>query len=147
MRNHGIAHLLASYERLYFDPDEATDVYTRQCSLDVTAHDLAVMAATLADGGVNPMTGERVVVAGVCRRVLAVMATAGLYELSGDSAMRSMPGKSGVSGGIVTVSPGKAAWRPSRLRSMPPETACAANSSRSTWPSGSGSTSSPLNQR
>ena len=107
MRNHGIAHLLASYERLYFDPDEATDVYTRQCSLDVTAHDLAVMAATLADGGVNPMTGERVVVAGVCRRVLAVMATAGLYELSGDRCMRSMPGKSGVSGGIVTVSPGK----------------------------------------
>jgi glutaminase len=108
MRNHGIAHLLASYERLYFDPDEATDVYTRQCSLDVTAHDLAVMAATLADGGVNPMTGERVVVAGVCRRVLAVMATAGLYELSGDWLYEiGMPGKSGVSGGIVTVSPGK----------------------------------------
>ena len=60
MRNQGIAHLLGSYERLYFDPDEATDVYTRQCSLDVTAHDLAVMAATLANGGVNPMTGERV---------------------------------------------------------------------------------------
>jgi len=108
MRNHGIAHLLASYERLYFDPDEATDVYTRQCSLDVTAHDLAVMAATLADGGVNPMTGERVIVAGVCRRVLAVMATAGLYELSGDWLYEiGMPGKSGVSGGIVTVSPGK----------------------------------------
>src|SRR6187200_1118328 len=108
MRNHGIAHLLASYERLYFDPDEATDVYTRQCSLNVTAHDLAVMAATLADGGVNPMTGERVIVAGVCRRVLAVMATAGLYELSGDWLYEiGMPGKSGVSGGIVTASPGK----------------------------------------
>jgi glutaminase len=108
MRNHGIAHLLASYERLYFDPDEATDIYTRQCSLDVTAHDLAVMAATLANGGVNPMTGERVIVAGVCRRVLAVMATAGLYELSGDWLYEiGMPGKSGVSGGIVTVSPGK----------------------------------------
>ena len=108
LRNQGIAHLLASYERLYFDPDEATDVYTRQCSLDVTVHDLAVMAATLANGGVNPMTGERVVVAGVCRRVLAVMATAGLYELSGDWLYEiGMPGKSGVSGGIVTVSPGK----------------------------------------
>ena len=108
MRNQGIAHLLASYERLYFDPDEATDIYTRQCSLDVTAHDLAVMAATLANGGVNPMTGERVIVAGVCRRVLAVMATAGLYELSGDWLYEiGMPGKSGVSGGIVTVSPGK----------------------------------------
>ena len=73
MRNQGIAHLLESYERLYFDPDEATDIYTRQCSLEVTVHDLAVMGATLANGGVNPMTGERVIVAGVCRRVLAVM--------------------------------------------------------------------------
>jgi glutaminase len=77
LRNQGIAHLLASYQRLYFDPDEATDVYTRQCSLDVTVHDLAVMASTLANGGVNPMTGVRVVGTGVCRRVLAAMATAG----------------------------------------------------------------------
>ncbi len=108
MRNQGIAHLLESYERLYFNPDEATDIYTRQCSLDVTAHDLAVMAATLSNGGVNPMTGERVIIPGVCRRVLAVMATAGLYELSGDWLYEiGMPGKSGVSGGIVTVSPGK----------------------------------------
>ena len=108
LRNQGIAHLLQSYERLYFDPDEATDVYTRQCSLDVTVHDLAVMAATLANGGVNPMTGERVIVPGVCRRVLAVMATAGLYELSGDWLYEiGVPGKSGVSGGIVTMSPGK----------------------------------------
>ena len=106
MRNHGIAHLLASYERLYFDPDEATDIYTRQCSLDVTAHDLAVMAATLADGESDDRRG--VIVAGVCRRVLAVMATAGLYELSGDWLYEiGMPGKSGVSGGIATVSPGK----------------------------------------
>ena len=61
LRNQGIAHLLQSYGRLYFDPDVATDVYTRQCSLEVTVHDLAVMGATLANGGVNPMTGERVV--------------------------------------------------------------------------------------
>ena len=67
LRNHGIAHLLESYERLYFDPDEATDVYTRQCSLDVTVHDLAVMAATLSNGGVNPVTGETVIGPGVCR--------------------------------------------------------------------------------
>jgi glutaminase len=108
LRNQGIAHLLESYGRLYFDPDEATDVYTRQCSLEVTVHDLAVMGSTLANGGVNPMTGERVVVPGVCRRVLAVMATAGLYELSGDWLYEvGMPGKSGVGGGIVTVSPGK----------------------------------------
>ena len=61
LRNQGIAHLLDSYDRLYFDPDEATDVYTRQCSLLVSAEDLAVMGATLADGGVNPRTGQRVV--------------------------------------------------------------------------------------
>ncbi len=108
MRNQGIAHLLNSYGRLYFDPDEATEVYTRQCSLEVTVHDLAVMAATLSDGGVNPQTQERVIARGVCRRVLAVMATAGLYELSGDWLYEiGVPGKSGVSGGIVTVAPGK----------------------------------------
>ena len=108
LRNQGIAHLLESYGRLYFDPDQSTDIYTRQCSLEVTVHDLAVMAATLANGGVNPMTGAVVIVPGVCRRVLAVMATAGLYELSGDWLYEiGVPGKSGVSGGIVTVSPGK----------------------------------------
>ncbi|MEP9364923.1 glutaminase A [Nocardioides sp. CN2-186] len=108
LRNQGIAHLLKSYERLYFDPDETTDVYTRQCSLEVTVHDLAVMAATLANGGVNPVTGETVIGPGVCRRVLAVMASAGLYELSGDWLYQiGVPGKSGVSGAIVTVAPGK----------------------------------------
>ena len=61
LRNRGIAHLIDSYERLAFDPDVATDVYTRQCSLMVTATDLAVMGATVADGGVNPVTGQRVI--------------------------------------------------------------------------------------
>ena len=84
LRNQGIAHLLDSYDRLYFDPDEATDVYTRQCSLMVSAEDLAVMGATLADGGVNPRTGDRVIGSAICKRVLAVMATAGLYERSGE---------------------------------------------------------------
>lgn len=108
LRNRGIAHLLDSYGRVHFDPDEATEVYTRQCSLRVTAEDLAVMGATLADGGVNPRTGERVIAARHCKRVLAVMATAGLYERSGDWMYEvGLPGKSGVSGGIVTVSPGK----------------------------------------
>jgi glutaminase len=73
----------------------------------VSARDLAVMGATLADGGVNPLTRERVVDAAICKRVLAVLATAGLYELSGDWLYEiGLPGKSGVSGGIVTVSPG-----------------------------------------
>ena len=108
LRNQGIAHLLAGYGRMYDDPDEATDTYTRQCSLLVSARDLAVMGATLADGGVNPVTGERVVHPDTCQRVLAVLATAGLYERSGDWLYDvGLPGKSGVSGGIVTVAPGK----------------------------------------
>lgn len=107
-RNRGIAHLLAGYGRMYCHPDVATDVYTRQCSLRVTARDLAVMGATLADGGVNPLTGVRAVAAETCRRVLPVLATAGLYERSGDWLYDvGLPGKSGVSGGLVTISPGK----------------------------------------
>lgn len=107
-RNEGIARLLQGYGRMYSDPDEATDIYTRQCALSVTARDLAVMGATLADGGVNPVTGERVLDADRCQRVLAVMATAGLYDHSGDWLYEvGLPGKSGVAGGIVTVAPGK----------------------------------------
>ena len=108
LRNQGIAHLLESYGRLYADPDETTDLYTRQCSLLVSAADLAVMGATLADGGVNPMTGQQVIEPFHCKHVLAAMATAGLYEHSGDWLFEvGLPGKSGVSGGIVTISPGK----------------------------------------
>ncbi len=107
-RNRGIAKLLEGYGRLYFDALESTDVYTKQCSLNVTVKDLAVMGATLADGGVNPLTRERVVDPPVARRVLAALATAGLYERSGDWLYEiGLPGKSGVSGGIVTMSPGK----------------------------------------
>lgn len=107
-RNQGIARLLESYGRLYFDSYAATDVYTRQCSLNVTVRDLAVMGATLADGGVNPISAERVIDAALCKRVLAVLATAGMYERSGDWLYEvGLPGKSGVSGGIVTISPGK----------------------------------------
>jgi glutaminase len=107
-RNRGIANLLQSLGRIYCEPGEATDLYTRQCALNVSARDLAVMGATLADGGVNPVTGARVVDASVCHYALAVMATAGLYETSGDWLYEiGLPGKSGIGGGIVTVSPGK----------------------------------------
>jgi glutaminase len=107
-RNQAIARLLESYGRIAHDPLEVTDVYTRQCSLLVSAFDLAVMGATLADGGVNPITGERVVDAAVCHHVLAALATSGLYERSGEWLFSvGLPGKSGVSGGIVTVAPGK----------------------------------------
>jgi len=107
-RNQGIARVLHSYDRLYMEPAEATDLYTKQCSLNVTARDLAVMGATLADGGVNPVTGERVIEAEVCHYTLAVMLTAGLYEDSGSWLYDvGLPAKSGIGGGIVTISPGK----------------------------------------
>ncbi|MDX1945649.1 MAG: glutaminase A [Pirellulaceae bacterium] len=107
-RNQSIARLLQSFGRLYLDPAEATDLYTRQCALNVSARDLAVMGATLADGGVNPLTKERVVSPAVCHYCLAVMTTAGLYETSGDWLYDiGLPGKSGIGGGIVAVSPGK----------------------------------------
>lgn len=107
-RNHGLARLLESYGAVYCDAAEAVDVYTRQCSLRVTTEDLAAMGATLADGGVNPLTQQRVVPPALCKRVLAVLATAGMYERSGDWLYDvGLPGKSGVSGGIVTIAPGK----------------------------------------
>ncbi len=107
-RNQSLARLLQSYGRVYMNPAEAVDLYTRQCSLNVSARDLAVMGATLADGGVNPLTRERVVDPMVCHYALAVMATAGLYETSGEWLYDiGLPGKSGIGGGIVTVSPGK----------------------------------------
>jgi glutaminase len=107
-RNQAIARLLQSFSRIYCDPAQATDLYTKQCSLNVSAKDLAVMGATLADGGVNPLTKERVVNAPICHYTLAVMTTAGMYETSGDWLYEiGLPGKSGIGGGIVTVSPGK----------------------------------------
>jgi glutaminase len=107
-RNQSIARMLQSYGRIYIDPTHAVDLYTKQCALNVSARDLAVMGATLADGGVNPITKERVVDPAVCHYALAVMTTAGLYETSGDWLFDiGLPGKSGIGGGIVTVSPGK----------------------------------------
>lgn len=107
-RNQSIARMLQSFGRIYIEPAVAVDLYTKQCALNVSARDLASMGATLADGGVNPLTKERVVDANVCHYALAVMATAGLYETSGDWLFDiGLPGKSGIGGGIVTVSPGK----------------------------------------
>ena len=109
--NHVNRELAAALERrgrLGCAAAEAVDVYTRQSCLEVTARDLAVMGATLADGGVNPVSRERVVSADTCRYTLTVMTTAGLYETSGDWLYDvGLPGKSGIGGGIVTVSPGK----------------------------------------
>ncbi|ALO68052.1 glutaminase A [Arthrobacter alpinus] len=109
-RNRSIAGLLDSYGRLEKDPLETVDVYTRQCALSVTARDLAVMGATLADGGVNPVTGERVVSADVARDTLSLLASCGMYEKSGEWLFEiGLPAKSGVTGGIISISPGKGA--------------------------------------
>jgi glutaminase len=107
-RNRELAAALARRGALGCDPADAVDVYTRQSCVAVTARDLATMGATLADGGVNPLTRRRIVSAETCRHTLAVMTTAGLYETSGDWLYDvGLPGKSGIGGGIVTVSPGK----------------------------------------
>jgi glutaminase len=109
-RNRAIVDLLEEYRRVDGEPAAALDLYTRQSSVDVCARDLAIMGATLAHGGVNPVTGSRIVSEEACRQTLAVMATAGLYETSGDWLCDvGLPGKSGIGGGIVTVSPGKGA--------------------------------------
>jgi glutaminase len=95
---------------MYCDPMEACDVYTLQCSTMVTAVDLAIMGATLANGGVNPVTAKRVIAQANVSHVLAEMTMEGLYTSSGDWAYTvGLPAKSGVGGGLVAVSPGKLA--------------------------------------
>lgn len=125
-RNKAIGHLLQSYGQMDGDPLETVDLYTRQCALRVSARDLAVMGATLADGGVNPVTRERVVSPEVCRDTLAVLASTGLYERSGEWLFEiGLPAKSGVAGGIVAIAPGKGA-----LGSFSPPLDTAGNSVR-----------------
>jgi glutaminase len=108
LRNQAIAHLLFAYGRMYFSPTASTDIYTRQCAINVSAKDLASMGATLANGGVNPVTKKKVVSPQTVMYTLPAMATAGLYDDSGIWYYNSgLPAKSGVGGGIVAVCPGK----------------------------------------
>ena len=108
LRNQAIAHLLKAYGRMYFDPVEATDIYTKQCAISVNAKDLAIMAATLANGGLNPITKNVVVSPETVKYTLPVMATAGLYDDAGQWLFATgIPAKSGVGGGIIAVVPGK----------------------------------------
>ena len=108
--NRAIAWLLRCGGYMYSDPMEAVDIYTLQCSTLVTTVDLAVMGATLANGGVNPITAKRVIAKANVAPVLALMAMEGLYTASGDWAYTvGLPAKSGVGGGLVAVSPGKLA--------------------------------------
>lgn len=107
-RNQALAMLMFAYGHIKGDALQATDIYTRQCSVGVNAKDLAMMAATLANGGKNPVTGKQLVNSENVPEILAVMATAGLYDDSGKWLyMTGLPAKSGVGGGIIAVSPGK----------------------------------------
>jgi glutaminase len=106
--NRGIANLLFNWGRLYSEPEEALRVYTRECSVGVSAKDLGIMGATLANGGVNPVTKKQVMPAKNVPELLALMATAGFYDESGDWMFTAgLPAKTGVGGGIVAVVPGR----------------------------------------
>jgi glutaminase len=108
--NKALSMLLAKYERIYADPFESVDIYTKQCSVGVNAEQLARMGATLANNGINPATGERVIKPENIPHILSTMTMAGLYDGSGGWAWRvGLPAKSGVGGGIVAVAPGKGA--------------------------------------
>ncbi|MFE3880458.1 glutaminase A [Kitasatospora sp. NPDC059146] len=107
-RNRALAYLTRSQGVLSRAAGEACDVYFRQCAIEVTAGDLAVMGATLANGGLNPVTGRRVVDPEATRATLSVMATCGMYDHSGEWMLNvGLPAKSGVGGGVCAVSPGQ----------------------------------------
>lgn len=108
--NKALSMLLAKYDRIYADPFESVDIYTKQCSVGVNATQLARMGATLANNGVNPATGEQVIRREDVPYILSAMAMAGLYDASGSWAWHvGLPAKSGVGGGIVAIAPGKGA--------------------------------------
>lgn len=115
-RNLALAHMLRAAEQMQDDPHDVVTGYTRGCATLVTVEDLAVMAATLASGGVNPRTGHRVFSSAAARQVMAVMLTCGMYDDAGDWVSDvGLPGKSGVGGGIIAALPpelGFAAYSP-----------------------------------
>lgn len=107
-RNRAIAHMMLGAGMITRPPEEVLDIYLRQCSLEVTVRDLAIMGATLANGGVHPLTGERLLGRGEVRDVLSVMTTCGMYDFAGEWVFEvGIPAKSGVSGGILAVVPGQ----------------------------------------
>jgi len=109
-RNRAHGYILAASDRIYSDPMEAVDVYTKQCSIGVTAKQLGIMGGTLANKGVNPVTKAKVIDAKYVPKVLAIMMMAGFYNESGDWAYTTgLPSKTGVGGGIVAVVPGQMA--------------------------------------
>ena len=106
--NRSIAWLLKDYNRIYDDPAMSLDIYTRQCSLGITAKQLSVMAATIANKGVNPVTKEQVFDAEITPKITSMIATVGFYQSTGDWLYSTgIPAKSGVGGGVVGVLPGQ----------------------------------------
>jgi glutaminase len=107
-RNRAIAHLLYAYGRMYFDPVESTDIYTKACAINVNVKDLGIMAATLSNGGYNPITKTQVVSPETVKYTLPVMATAGMYDDAGIWLYHTgLPAKGGVGGGLIAVCPGR----------------------------------------
>jgi glutaminase len=107
-RNRAIGHMLRNFDILTDDPEPALDLYFRQCAVEVTCRDLSIMAATLANGGLNPVTGERAIRPELVGPVLSVMTTCGMYDFAGEWMYRiGMPAKSGVAGGVLAVLPGQ----------------------------------------
>jgi glutaminase len=108
--NKALSYLLAKYDRIYAEPFESVDIYTKQCSVGVNASQLARMGATLANNGINPATGEQVIKSEDIPHILSTMMMAGLYDGSGGWAWHvGLPAKSGVGGGILAIAPGKGA--------------------------------------
>ncbi len=108
--NRALAALLVKYDRIYGDPVQSVDLYTKQCSVGVNAKELATMGAMLANDGLSPVTGQRVIKSENIPYILAAMSTAGLYDSSGGWAWHvGLPAKSGVGGGIIAIVPGKGA--------------------------------------
>ncbi|MGE0606661.1 MAG: glutaminase A [Pirellulales bacterium] len=107
-RNRAMAHLMLNFGMVQDRVEQSLELYFQQCSVMVNCHDLAVMGATLANGGVNPMTGQRALRAEYVKDVLSIMLSCGMYDSSGEWAFRvGLPAKSGVGGGIVAVVPGR----------------------------------------
>jgi glutaminase len=107
-RNRAIGHMLRNFNILADDPDPILDLYFQQCSICIDCRDLSIMAASLANGGVNPVTGERAVRSELIEDILSVMTTCGMYDYVGEWVYRvGMPAKSGVAGGILAVLPGQ----------------------------------------
>lgn len=107
-RNRAIGHLMLNFGMVGEQIEESLELYFQQCSIMITCRDLAMIGATLANGGVNPVTGDRAIKSEFVKDVLAVMHTCGMYDYAGEWAYRvGIPAKSGVGGGIVAVVPGQ----------------------------------------